>query len=118
MTTSQAQSKGALLEWTSNLADLADSTDTDLIGVTTKAIASTDADYATSRSIEILVPLEKHVVWEADYSGGTPTVGTEYGISDSLTVDVTNTTNKVFRVLKVDSTRSKVQGYLKINGAY
>ena len=118
--TSTAFDKDSLVEIASALVDPADDNDTALAGVIDKAIASTDSDYATSRSVGILVPMERHTVWEID-TGGSFAAGTdeglEFGISDSGTLDHSDTTNKVFLVTQVLSA-TKVRGYLKINGSY
>lgn len=120
VTTSTALSKDTLVEITSGLVAGADDNDTALAGVLGKTIASTDADYATARRVPVIVPVEKHVIWEID-TGGSFAAGTdeglEFGISDSGTLDHSDTTNKVFLVTKVVSA-TKVQGYLKINQSY
>lgn len=120
VTTSTALAKGTIVEVTSGLVAAADDNDTALTGVLGKTIASTDADYATARRVPVLVPVERHVVWEID-TGGSFAAGTdeglEFGISDSQTLDHADTTNKVFLVTKVLSA-TRVQGYLKVNGAY
>ena len=118
VTTSTAFTKNTLVEFTSNLVDPADDNDTTLAGVIEKTIASTDSDYASSRLVPVIVPVEKLVVWECDnVSGGSLAVGGEYGISAAGTIDSTDTTNKVFLCTKVISA-TKAQGYLKIQGAY
>lgn len=93
--------------------------DTDIVGVIIVGISSSDDDYANDRKEPVLVPTERHVLWEADtadtYSAGSHR-GTEVGIADDENVDLDDTTNKVFRVISGDG--NKVQGYLKINGAY
>lgn len=120
VTTSTAIAKGDALEFTSGLVALADDNDTALCGVAKKTIASTDSDYANARKIPVIVPVERHVVWECDDLSGTfsaSDIGGEYGISDQNTLDQTDTTNKVFLVTEFVST-SLVRGYLKINGSY
>lgn len=120
VTTSTALAKGIITEFTSGLIAEADDNDVDLAGVTIKAIVSTDSDYATARRVPILVPIEKGVVWEIDTGGSfvATDVGAEFGISDSGTLDHSDTTNKVFKVTKFISA-TKVQGYLKVNtGGY
>lgn len=119
VTTSQANGRDSLMEFTSGLLDTADSTDVNLAGVLVKAIVAADADYATARKVAVRIPRERHVVWEADASGSfvAGDIGAEFGISDANTVDHTNTTNKVFLVTEVISA-TKVRGYLKINQAY
>lgn len=119
VTTSTALSKDSLVEMTSNLIAAADDNDTDLWGVLEKAITSADSDYATARLVPITVPVERHVVWEADTSdtAAASHIGVEYGIVSATEVDLDDTTNDVFRVISVPSA-SKVQGYLKISGSY
>lgn len=118
--TSTAFTKDTIVEIASALVDPADDNDTALAGVIPSAIASTDANYATARKVGILVPVERHVVWEID-TGGSFAAGTdeggEFGISDAGTLDHSDTTNKVFLVTQVVSA-TKVRGYLKVNGSY
>lgn len=122
VTTSTAFTKDTLVEITSGLVGVADDNDTLLAGVIRKTIASTDADYASARRVPICVPMERHCIWEIDVESGDTAVagtheGTEVGIVTAGTVDLDDTTNKVFLITKVVSA-SKVQGYLKINGSY
>jgi len=119
VTTSMALASGKLTEFTSGLIAEADADDTALAGVLVKTIASTDTDYATARKVAVEVPVERHVVWEADGTGtfAATDIGTEFGISDSGTVDKTETTAKVFLMTEFVSA-SKIRGYLKINGSY
>jgi hypothetical protein len=122
MTTSLALTKGTLVELTSGRVAAADADEaaTEIRGVLAKTIASTDADYASARLVPVEVPIERHVVWEADATGftaGGTNEGVEYGISDSGTVDQTETTADAFLVTEVLSA-TKVRGFLKINGAY
>lgn len=119
VTTSTALAQDTLVEFTSGLIAAADDNDTAIAGVLVKTIASTDSDYATARKVGVQVPLERHCVWEADGTGtfAATDIGGEFGISDSGTVDKSDTTNKVFLVTEFVSA-SKVRGYLKINGAY
>jgi len=122
VTTSTALVRDTIVEITSGLVAGADDNDTALAGVIAKTIASTDSDYATARSVPVVVPAERHVIWEIDVTSGDTAVagtheGTEVGIDSSGTVDLDDVTNKVFLITRVVSA-SKVQGYLKINGAY
>lgn len=122
MTTSLALLKGTLVEFTSGRIAAADADEAGdaIVGVLGKTIASTDTDYATARLVPVEVPTERHVMWEADATGftaGGTDEGVEYGISDSATVDQTETTAKAFKVMQVVSA-TKVRGYLKVNGAY
>lgn len=121
VTTSTAFSKNSLVEWTSGLIAVADDNDVDFAGVMKKAIASTDSDYATARKVPVLVPVEKHVVWEVDAAAATfvaADLGTEFGFSTALLVDRTDTTNDAFRLTEVVSS-SLVRGYIIFNrGVY
>lgn len=119
VTVSTALAKGTLVEWTSGYLAAADDNDTDVAGVLDITIAATDDDYATARKVPVLVPAERHVVWEADTADTfvqATHCGVECGIVDSANVDLDDTTNDVFRVISGSGT--KVRGYLKVNGAY
>lgn len=119
VTVSTALAANSLVEWTSGFLAAADDNDTDVAGVLVKAIASTDDDYATARQVAVLVPIERHVVWEADTADTFVAAthrGVECGIVDASNLDLDDTTNDVFRVISGSGT--KVRGYLKINGAY
>jgi len=121
VTTSTVLAKGTLVEFTSGLIAAADADETagGVRGVLAKAIVAGDADYASARKVPILVPVEKHVVWEADATGtfAATDIGVEYGISDSGTVDKAETTTVHFLVTEFVSA-TKVRGYLKINGSF
>jgi len=119
VTVSTVLSKDSLVEWTSGFIADADVDDTDIAGVLIKAIASTDDDYATARQVPILVPIERHVVWEADTADTFVAAthrGVECGIANSTTVDLDDITNDAFKV--ISGSGKKVRGYLKINGSY
>ena len=121
VTTSTALAINTLVEFTSGLIAGADADETagGVRGVLGQTIASTDADYASSRLVPVIVPVEKHVVWEADGTGTfvATDIGVEYGISDSGTVDKAETSTVHFLVTEFISA-TKVRGYLKINGSY
>jgi len=122
VTPSTALSQDTLVEFTSGRIAGADADEAadNIAGVIVKTIAAADADYALARQVSIRVPVEKHVIWEADASGftvGGTNEGIEYGISNSGTVDQTETTAKAFKVIEVLSA-TKVRGFLKINGSY
>jgi hypothetical protein len=121
VTVSTAFAKDSLVEFTSGYLAPADDNEAaaDIRGVLIKAIAATDSDYATARLVPILVPVEKHVVWEADtadtYVQATHG-GVECGIIDASNVDLDDTTYDAFLVISGNG--KKVKGYLKINGSY
>ena len=117
VTVSTALSNNSLVELTSGQIAAADDDETQIVGVLRHAIASTDADYATAREVEVEVPVEKHVVWEADATAATfvlTDIGTEFGISSSLLVDRTDTTNDVFFMTGFVSS-SVIRGWIKFN---
>tara|TARA_R110000868_G_scaffold171824_1_gene407604 strand:- start:3477 stop:3893 length:417 start_codon:yes stop_codon:yes gene_type:complete len=91
MTTSTAVTKNTIASWSSGLLIAATSSTTALshAGVFVKTIASTDADYATARSVPVLVPLEKNVIWLADVTAtlATTDVGGEFDLTDAATVN-------------------------------
>lgn len=121
VTTSTALAKDTLVEFTSGLIAAADADETagGVRGVLVKAITAADADYATARTVAVQVPLDKHTVWEADGTGTfvATDIGTEFGISDSGTVDKTETSTVHFLMTEFISA-TKIRGYLKINGSY
>lgn len=121
VTPSTALAINTLVEFTSGKIAAADADETagGVRGVLGKTIASTDDDYADDRLVPVIVPAEKHVVWEADATGtfAATDIGVEYGISDSGTVDKAETSTVHFLVTEFISA-SKVRGYLKINGSY
>lgn len=106
-------SSGKLVAATSSTASL------DIIGVLTKAIVSTDADYASDRLVEVLVPVEKYTVWEADVTSGlvATDVGTEVDLTDASTVNRGAGSIDAVKVVRVLST-TKGLFYVKFNGAY
>lgn len=121
VTVSTALSADSLVEFTSGYIAAADDNEAaaDIRGVLIKAIAATDPDYATARKVAVRVPIEKHVVWEADTADTFVQAthgGVECGIVDSTNVDLDDTTNDAFLV--VSGSGTKVRGYLKINGSY
>ena len=121
VTTSTAFTKNTLVEWTSGLIAPADDNDTDVAGIIKKTIASTDSDYASSRLVPVEVPVERHVVYEADTADTFVQAthgGVECGIVDAGNIDLDDTTNDVFRPIAPGRAALKVLGYLKVNGAY
>lgn len=121
VTASTALVKNTLVEFTSGLIAGADADESAIavVGVLVKTIATTDSDYASSRNVGVMVPLEKHVEWIADGTGtfAATDIGTEYGISDSGTVDKAEVTAVCFKMTGFISA-SKIIGFLKSNGSY
>lgn len=108
VTASTVIAEGALVTTTSGLLVAATSgTATNLIvGVLKKAIAATDSDYADSRSVEVVVPVEKNVEWEFDVTAtlATTDVGALADITDSVTVNRAASSVNVVRITKFIST--------------
>jgi len=59
------------------------------IGVIPRAIASTDADYAATRKVPVLVPVEKNVEWLGDVTSGLVAAdkGLLVDLTDASTID-------------------------------
>jgi hypothetical protein len=91
----------------------------DIAGILDKTIATTDSDYATDRLVPVLVPIEKHVVYEADVTSGLVAgdIGTEVDLTNSGTVNRAASVIKAVKVVKVLSS-TKGQFLVKINGSY
>lgn len=121
MTTSTVAAEGALMVMNvgSNLITPYTAADDNsiAIGVLRHAIAATDDDYATARSVEVEVPVEKWVIWKCN-SVGTGTaaaadVGTYADLDDSVSIDVDNSADDIFFITKYISA-TNVQGVLNI----
>ena len=121
VTPSTAFSKDALVTFSSGkLIPATSSTPAvDIIGIIPKAIASTDSDYASDRLVEILVPVEKNIVVEADVTSGlvAADVGLEVDLTNSLTVNRGANSIKVVKCLQVISS-TKGLFFVKFNGSY
>lgn len=91
VTTSTAFTAGALVAFASGLLIPATSTSEpkNIVGVIRHTIASTDSDYATARLVEVEVPIENFVVWEADVTSGlvAADIGLFQDLTDSLNVN-------------------------------
>lgn len=121
VTTSQAFTKDTFVKLTSGLiapAAAGDDSGT-TIGVIRHTIASTDSDYATARTVEVEVPVEKHVEYEIPVNSGllSTDLGTEYDLADAGTIDHAGTTDKVAKLIKyISATRGIF--WFKVNGSY
>lgn len=83
-------------------------------GVIKKAVASTDSDYASTKTV--MVERDEDGIWEVDVGNGTADAN-DFGNlvdwhSDGLSVDVTASTDKSFEITKYISA-TKVQGRIK-----
>lgn len=65
------------------------------------------ADAANTDPGVLVVPFADAVL-ELGYTGGTPTVGTSYGVTGPQTVDVANTTQLLVTVVAVNTARTTV----------
>lgn len=121
VTTSTAFTRDTFVKLTSGLIAPATSGDDSgtTIGVIRQTIAATDADYATARTVEIEVPLEKHVEYEIDVNAGllSTDLGTEYDLAGAGTIDHSATTDKVAKCIKYISA-TKGWFWFKFNGSY
>jgi hypothetical protein len=108
VTVSTAFSKGALVAFSSGYLIPATSSTAPSthIGVIRHAIASTDADYAVARLVEVEVPVELNVVWEAAVTSGlvAADVGLFQDLTDSVTVNRAASTYDAVQCVKVIST--------------
>lgn len=108
VTVSTAISKGALVAFSSGYLIAATSTTapSTIIGVIRHTIATTDADYATARLVEVEVPVENYVEWEVDVTSGlvVADVGLYCDLTSSLVVNRGGTTYDIVQCIGVIST--------------
>jgi len=78
----------------------------DIAGVIKHAITSSDSDYASDRLVEVEVPIEKFVVYEADVTSGlvAADIGAYQDLTNSTTVNRGASTYDVVQCVKVIST--------------
>lgn len=116
-----AMPKGSLVTVTSGVIELVTSStaNTAIVGILDKAVATTDDDYAVARMLPILVPLEKHVEYEADVTSGlvAADIGLEVDATDHLVLNRGASSVDVAKCVKVLSTTKGIF-WLKINGSY
>jgi hypothetical protein len=103
-----SEASGYLIAATSSTAALSH------IGVTPKAVAATDSDYALARLHPVIVPVEKNVEWLGDVTSGL--VAADVG----LLVDLTNSTTinrgaSTYDVAMVRSVISSTKGTFVLN---
>lgn len=95
----------------------ADSADINLFGISQQTIASTDADYASTKPIGVMV-LNPDLVFEADVITGSATaalIGTRCDLANSLGVDVTATAHNQVTIVGVLSTTKVL---VRVNSSY
>lgn len=121
VTPSTAIARGALVTFTSGklVAAGAATANTAIVGILDKAIAATDADYASDRLVPVLVPTERHAVVEGDVTSGlvAADVGLEVDLTDASTI---NRGASAVDVAKCVGVLSSTKGLfiLKLNGSY
>lgn len=113
VTTSTALSKDSLVAFSSGYLIAATSTSapSTIVGVLRHAIASTDDDYAVARLVEVEVPVENYVEWEATTTGTAVVadVGLYCDISDSVTVNRAASTYDIVQVVGfISTTKTRV----------
>jgi len=107
-----AMSGGYVIEATSSTTPVL------TIGLIRHTIASTDANYATARLVEVEVPLEKGAIVEAVTSSATASnIGIEYDLTDARTVNVGASSVKIFMPVTIVSA-ILIQGFMKFLGSY
>jgi hypothetical protein len=121
VTTSTAITAGTIVTASSGLLVAATSgtTTPNHIGVLRHTIASTDSDYATARSVEVEVPVDRYCEWEADVTSGlvAADIMNEVDLTDGANVNRGASSIKVARCTKVLTT-TKGWFQMKFGGAY
>lgn len=116
VTVSTALSANSLVAYSSGYLIAATSTTapSTIAGVLRHAIASTDSNYATARSVEVEVPVENNVVWKADVTSGlvAADVGLYCDITNATTVNRAASTYDIVQCVGVEST---TKGYFLLN---
>lgn len=76
------------------------------VGVIPRAIASTDSDYAATRTVPVIVPVEKNVEWLGDVTSGLVAAdkGLLVDLTDASTIDRSASTIDAALVKSVIST--------------
>lgn len=108
VTVSTTFSEGGLVDWASGYLTEATATSKpyNIIGVIRHAITAADADYAVARMVEVEVPVETNVVFEAPVTSGLVAAdrGLFQDLTDNLTVNRAASTLDVVQCIKVIST--------------
>lgn len=121
VTESTALSKNSLVTFTSGklVAATAGTAAVDIVGILKNAITATDDDYASARSVPVLVPVEKHVVYEADVTSGLVAgdIGGEFDLTSATHVNRGASSVDVVKCVGVISS-TKGRFLVKLNGSY
>lgn len=111
-TASTAIANGALVSTTSGFLVPATNATASHVGVCLKKVASTDADYASTTMIPVMVP-SQDAIFEADATGlSTALVDTTMDLTDSLTVNGAASSHDAVLLVKYISA---TKGWFKIN---
>ena len=107
-----AIAKGSLVIWASGYIVTATTTSVSnyTAGVLAKAIATTDADYATVRLVPVEVPVEKFVTWTADVTASLVVAdrGLYQDLTNAYTVNRAAATYDIVQCVEVLSTTKGV----------
>ena len=116
-----AMPRGSLVTLTSGILELVTSStaNTAIVGILDKAVTTADDDYATARLLPVIVPVEKHVEFEADVTSGlvAADIGLEVDATDHLVLNRGASSVDVAKCVAVLSATKGVF-FLKINGSY
>ena len=116
-----AMPRGSLVTLTSGILELVTSStaNTAIVGILDKAVTTADDDYATARLLPVIVPVEKHVEFEADVTSGlvVADIGLEVDATDHLVLNRGASSVDVAKCVAVLSATKGVF-FLKINGSY
>lgn len=85
-----------------------------IVGLIQATVLATDVDYTANTVVPVLETMNKEAELMADVGTGSAVqamVGTAYDLKDAVSIDVTATTIKVFKITKVITT-TKVLGYI------
>lgn len=108
VTPSTTFSEGGLVAWSSGYLIEATKTTAgkDIVGVIRHAIAATDDDYADARMVEVEVPVEKNVEWEADVTATLVVAdrGLYCDLTNNLTVNRGASTYDIVQITRYIST--------------
>ena len=121
VTPSTAITAGTILTYSAGLLVAATSSTAavDLVGVIRHTIATTDTNYASSRLVEVEVPVDRNVEWTADVTSGlvAADVLKEVDLTDGNNVNRAASSIKAARCSGVIST-TKGYFYVKFFGSY
>lgn len=121
VTVSTTFSEGGLVAWSSGYLIEATSTSavSTHVGVIRHAITAADDDYAVARMVEVEVPVENNVLWEADVTATLVVAdrGLYCDLTDNLTVNRAASTYDAVQVIRyISTTKADVILNLGVSG--